>query len=238
MRKPLGHGAACAGPCSSRAPVRCSTRCWRGHGSTRSACGASSACCRPRAPGRRRRQRHIARRVRAPARPVRPAAAPAQQAHTSRTGCACSSKAAQTRWAEMAFEGAEGDLAAAERDRRQHRADLPGQPLPLSVVREEAIASSAVRYRTPKPDFAIEALSPGAGRSRRLVPGARSLAGGRAQQERRSWRRDRILAALRERRRRRRSGRHLLRPRLRAEAACRRACRPSSSPMASPWRRR
>jgi hypothetical protein len=68
------------------------------------------------------------------------------------------SKAAQTRWAEIAFEGAEGDLAAAERERR-----LTAQSYMANRFRYVFFARkygvSAVRYRTPKPDFAIEALS-------------------------------------------------------------------------------
>jgi hypothetical protein len=67
------------------------------------------------------------------------------------------SKAAQTRWAEIAFEGGEGDLAAAERERR-----LTAQSYMANRFRYVFFAKkyriSAVRYRTPKPDFAIEAL--------------------------------------------------------------------------------
>ena len=68
------------------------------------------------------------------------------------------SKAAQGRWAEMAFEGTDGDLAAAERERRQ-----TAQTYMANRFRYVPFAKkyrvSAVRYRTPKPDFAIEALS-------------------------------------------------------------------------------
>ena len=68
------------------------------------------------------------------------------------------SKAAQTRWAEIAFGEAEGDLAAAERERRQ-----TAQSYMANRFRYWSFAKkynvSAVRYRTPKPDFAIHALA-------------------------------------------------------------------------------
>jgi pimeloyl-ACP methyl ester carboxylesterase len=68
------------------------------------------------------------------------------------------SKAAQTRWAEIAFEGADGDLAAAERERRQTaQSYIANRFRYLSFAKKYRV--SAVRYRTPKPDFAIEALA-------------------------------------------------------------------------------
>jgi Alpha/beta hydrolase domain containing 18 len=68
------------------------------------------------------------------------------------------SKAAQTRWAEIAFEGADGDLGAAERERRQTaQSYLANRFRYLSFAKKYRV--SAVRYRTPKPDFAIEALA-------------------------------------------------------------------------------
>jgi hypothetical protein len=68
------------------------------------------------------------------------------------------SKAAQTRWAEIAFEGADGDLGAAERERRQTaQSYLANRLRYLSFAKKYRV--SAVRYRTPKPDFAIEALA-------------------------------------------------------------------------------
>jgi hypothetical protein len=67
------------------------------------------------------------------------------------------SKAAQTRWAEIAFDGAEGDLAAAERDRRRTaQSYLANRFRYLSFAKRYKV--SAVRYRTPTPDFAIDAL--------------------------------------------------------------------------------
>jgi hypothetical protein len=67
------------------------------------------------------------------------------------------SKAAQTHWAEIAFEGAAGDLAAAERERKATaQSYLANRIRYLSFARKYRVA--AVRYRTPKPDFAIEAL--------------------------------------------------------------------------------
>ena len=67
------------------------------------------------------------------------------------------SKAAQTRWAEIAFEGAEGDLATAERERKQTaQSYLANRFRYLSFAKKYKV--SAVRYRTPTPDFAIEAL--------------------------------------------------------------------------------
>ena len=67
------------------------------------------------------------------------------------------SKAAQTRWAEMAFEGASGDLNAAERERRTTaQSYLANRFRYLSFAKKHRV--SAVRYRTPKPDFVIEAL--------------------------------------------------------------------------------
>lgn len=68
------------------------------------------------------------------------------------------SKAAQTRWSELAFEGTSGDLAAAELDRRQTAQAFMGNRFRyLAFARKYRVAP--VRYRTPKPDFAIEALS-------------------------------------------------------------------------------
>jgi hypothetical protein len=67
------------------------------------------------------------------------------------------SKAAQTRWAEIAFDGAEGDLAAAERDRRRTaQSYLANRFRYLSFAKRYKV--SAVRYRTPTPDFVINAL--------------------------------------------------------------------------------
>jgi len=67
------------------------------------------------------------------------------------------SKAAQTRWAEIAFEGGEGDLAAAELERRRTaQSYLANRVRYLSFAKRYKV--SAVRYRTPTPDFAIEAL--------------------------------------------------------------------------------
>ena len=67
------------------------------------------------------------------------------------------SKAAQTRWAEIAFDGAEGDLAAAERERRQTaQSYLANRFRYVSFAKKYNV--SPVRYRTPKPDFAIQAL--------------------------------------------------------------------------------
>jgi hypothetical protein len=68
------------------------------------------------------------------------------------------SKAAQTRWAEIAFEGAPGDLGAAERERRTTaQSYLANRFRYLSFAKKYRVP--AVRYRTPKPDFAIEALA-------------------------------------------------------------------------------
>lgn len=68
------------------------------------------------------------------------------------------SKAAQTRWSELAFEGTSGDLAAAELDRRQTAQAFMGNRFRyLGFAKKYRVAP--VRYRTPKPDFAIEALS-------------------------------------------------------------------------------
>jgi Alpha/beta hydrolase domain containing 18 len=67
------------------------------------------------------------------------------------------SKAAQTRWAEIAFEESDGDLALAERERRQTaQSYLANRFRYLSFAKKYRV--SPVRYRTPKPDFAIEAL--------------------------------------------------------------------------------
>ena len=67
------------------------------------------------------------------------------------------SKAAQARWAEIAFEGGEGDLAAAELERRRTaQSYLANRVRYLSFAKRYKV--SAVRYRTPTPDFAIEAL--------------------------------------------------------------------------------
>lgn len=68
------------------------------------------------------------------------------------------SKAAQTRWAEIAFDGADGDLGAAERERRKTaQSYLANRFRYLSFAKKYRV--QAVRYRTPKPDFVIEALS-------------------------------------------------------------------------------
>jgi hypothetical protein len=68
------------------------------------------------------------------------------------------SKAAQTRWSEIAFEGVEGDLAAAERERRQTaQSYLANRFRYLSFAKRHRI--SAVRYRTPRPEFAVDALA-------------------------------------------------------------------------------
>jgi pimeloyl-ACP methyl ester carboxylesterase len=68
------------------------------------------------------------------------------------------SKAAQTRWAEIAFEGVDGDLAAAERDRRQTaQSYLANRFHYLLFAKRYRV--SAVRYRTPRPEFAVEALA-------------------------------------------------------------------------------
>ncbi|HEY3146658.1 MAG TPA: hypothetical protein VGJ75_09915 [Dongiaceae bacterium] len=67
------------------------------------------------------------------------------------------SKAAQARWAEIAFEESDGVLAAAERERRQTaQSYMANRFRYLSFAKKYRV--SAVRYRTPKPDFAIEAL--------------------------------------------------------------------------------
>ena len=69
------------------------------------------------------------------------------------------SKAAQTHWAELAFDGVDGDLAAAERERKvTAQSYLANRIRYLSFAKKYRV--SAVRYRTPKPDFAIEALAP------------------------------------------------------------------------------
>jgi alpha/beta hydrolase family protein len=69
------------------------------------------------------------------------------------------SRAAQARWTEMAFEGVEGDLAAAERERRvTAQSYLANRIRYLSFAKKHRV--SAVRYHTPNPDFAIEALAP------------------------------------------------------------------------------
>lgn len=68
------------------------------------------------------------------------------------------SKAAQTRWAEIAFEGADGDLGAAERERRATaQSFLANRFRYLSFAKKYHVP--AVRYRTPKPEFAIEVLA-------------------------------------------------------------------------------
>jgi hypothetical protein len=67
------------------------------------------------------------------------------------------SKAAQTRWAEIAFDGADGDLGAAERERRKTaQSYLANRFRYLSFAKRWQVR--AVRYRTPTPDFAIQAL--------------------------------------------------------------------------------
>jgi hypothetical protein len=68
------------------------------------------------------------------------------------------SKAAQTRWAEIAFDGADGDLAAAERERRSTAQSYLANRFRY-VFFAKRYRVSAVRYRTPAPDFAIDALS-------------------------------------------------------------------------------
>ncbi len=67
-------------------------------------------------------------------------------------------KAAQTRWAEIAFGEADGDLDAAERERR-HTAQIYMANRFRYVFFAKRHAIPAVRYRTPAPDFAISALS-------------------------------------------------------------------------------
>lgn len=68
------------------------------------------------------------------------------------------SKAAQTRWAEIAFGESDGDLAAAERERRRTAQSFMGNRLWYFVFAKR-YQVSAVRYRTPAPDFAVAALS-------------------------------------------------------------------------------
>ncbi len=68
------------------------------------------------------------------------------------------SKAAQARWAEIAFGEIDSDLAEAERERRQTAQSYMGNRVRyFSFAKRYRV--SAVRYRTPTPDFAIEALS-------------------------------------------------------------------------------
>ncbi|MEZ5831400.1 MAG: alpha/beta hydrolase family protein [Dongiaceae bacterium] len=68
------------------------------------------------------------------------------------------SKAAQTRWAEIAFEGRDGDLAAAELERRRTaQSYLANRVRYISFAKRYHV--SPVRYRTPSPEFVIEALA-------------------------------------------------------------------------------
>ncbi|MGH6891124.1 MAG: alpha/beta hydrolase family protein, partial [Dongiaceae bacterium] len=67
-------------------------------------------------------------------------------------------KAAQTRWAEIAFGESEGDLAAAERERRKTaQSYMANRFRYLLFAKRHRVP--AVRYRTPTPEIAIEALS-------------------------------------------------------------------------------
>ncbi len=67
------------------------------------------------------------------------------------------SKAAETRWAAIAFEGAAGDPGAAEQERRSTaQSYLANRFRYLAFARKHRVP--AVRYRTPKPELVIEAL--------------------------------------------------------------------------------